>query len=262
MMGIRFKGKHSKDFKVYIKTKNLPLIAQKRVSEEVVLGRDGSYKFEGGYADKSITLNCILLENDLILKRQKAREVAQWLSGEGELIFDYEPDKFYKAKVVNQIDNSIQYSADEFTVTFNVYPIAHSTYINEQVTLDDDVILYSDLLLSQLQNHFEVFDNFYGTITNIGTYRALPLIEIDGTAATIVIRIGDKQFSISNITQKTYVDCDKMICYILDGHGKKINKLKDFSGRFVELESGENNLSIEGSNLNVDVFFNFRNAYL
>lgn len=261
-MGIRFKNKHSNDFKVCIKTENNPLLPKKRFSEETVLGRDGSYKFENNYNDKVISIRCILLEKDLFLRRQKMREIANWLSGEGELIFDYEPDKFYKAKVFNQIDNSIQYSADEFTVTFNVYPIAYSTYINEHVTLDDDIILYSDLLLSQLQNHFEVSSDFHGTITNIGTYEALPIIEIDGTATNIVIGVGDRQFGISNVTQKTYVDCDNMICYTVDVQGKKINKLKDFSGEFIELKSGVNNLSIEGSNLNVDVFFNFRNAYL
>jgi phage-related protein len=64
--------------------------------------------------------------------RTRARAVAEWLSGEGLLVFDDEPEKAYSAKVVGGI--SIEQIAVTGTceVRFLCKPFAESLRYNQQ----------------------------------------------------------------------------------------------------------------------------------
>jgi phage-related protein len=266
MYGFRFTtdniDKHSSEYGIYIKTKNLPPLAKKRIVEEVVPNRHGSYKFENGYEDKIIELECVFIESDFTLRRLKMREISQWLSQEGQLILDYESDKYYIGRLVG-ISTKIDNSVDILNLTFKVKPFAYSTYLNENVILDSEVYLYSYIPVGyDLENNFYVTGYQEATVTNLGTFEAMPVIEIDGTADSISVSNSTGGFTIQNITEKVYVDCEKMLCYTIDAYGEKVNKLIDFTGSFVKIPVGDSTFTIDGTNLNVNVFFNYRNTYL
>lgn len=239
------------------------MLPQKRISEETVLGRNSSYKFEDGYNDKVIEVECALFDREIGLRRQKLRDLAKWLSAQGNLIFDDEPDKYYIAQIYNSIGLGVNRLSDKFSITFICYPFAYSTYVNEYVILDSNVVLYSDIPIGyDLHNNFYITSNQNITVENFGTYEAKPIIEIDGTATNIVFAMEDVAFSLQNISTKTYIDCEKMICYYYDVYGKKQNKLIDFTGNFLTLKPGTNRVSITGADLNCNVFMNYRNTYL
>lgn len=263
MYGFTLNNKHSSALNLYITTKNLPALAQKRYTEETIPNRNGSFKFEDGFNDKVIKLECVLIESDFTLKRLKMREVAEWLSQGGELVLDYETDKYYKVKMLNDITPNIENSIDGFTIVFLAYPLQYSTYVNELVFLENDIYLLTELPLgADLQNTFYVTDFTTGTLNNLGTYEATPIIEIEGTATSISISNITGGMTIQNIAEKTYIDCEKMVCYTLDAYGNKVNKLIDFTGQFITIPAGESNIQIDGTNLNCNVYFNYRNTYL
>ncbi|WIF94312.1 distal tail protein Dit [Caminicella sporogenes] len=263
MLGFTFNGKHSSEFGLIMKSINRSLLPQRRITEEVVINRHSSYKFENGYSDRIIQIQCSLADRDIGLRRQKLREIAGWLSIEGQLIFDDEPDKYYIGRLDSEIGLTVNTLFDRFTLNFRCKPFAKSTYINEYVILDSDVVLYSDIPVGyDLQNNFYVTNNVNGKIYNFGTYETDMIVEIDGTAKQIIIGTDTETFTINNIAEKTYVDTENMICYTIDIFGKKQNKLQDFEGVFPKLKTGENNIYIKGTALNCNVFFNFRNTYL
>ena len=90
MMGFTFRGKHSNEFTgLVVKTINNPLLPPKRVQKVNVIGRDGEYLFEDGYINKILEFRCSLANGTIIERRQRAREIASWLSSAGDLVFHW-----------------------------------------------------------------------------------------------------------------------------------------------------------------------------
>ena len=263
-MGFTFNGQHTQDYGIYFTTSNIPLLPQMRTQEETVLGRDGVFIYENGYNNKTIELNCSFIGADTIhQRRQVLRRVASWLRKEGELVFDNEPDKYYKGKIYNQIDLALFASYDEFTLIFNSEPFAYSRWDNQELLQNMQGIEVDGKFIPYMQTKFtSISSNQTVTLSNLGNYEVSPVIELKGTADSVIISSGDKTFSISSITGDTYIDCNNLIAYEVVADNK-VNKLNDFEGEFIEFEEGLNEVSIEGTNLNLDsVHFIYRNRYL
>ena len=263
-MGFTFNGQHTEDYRIYFTTSNIPLLPQMRTQEETVLERDGVFIYEDGYNNKTIELNCSFVgANNIKERRQILRRIASWLRQEGELVFDNEPDKFYKGKIYNQIDLSLFASYDEFNLIFNVDPFAYSRWDNQELLQNMQGIEVDGRLVPYMQTKFtNISSNRTVTLSNLGNYEVSPVIELDGSADSVTISAGDKSFSVTGISDTTYIDCNNFIAYEFIG-GNKVNKLNDFSGQFIELKEGLNSVTIEGSNLNLSsVHFIYRNRYV
>lgn len=261
-LGFTYNGKHSFEYGLYIRTRNIPLLPQKKVSEETVINKHGSYKFEDGYSDKIIDVECILINGTLQERRLKAREIAVWLSQKGNLIFDHEPDKYYVVEYVNEINPEFLERHNVFTITFVCEPFAYSIYSNEDAYMLPDFKIDGEMALYLNTTFNDIYEPTTVKVSNLGTCDALPIIEIDGMALSIIIGTDTESFSIEPMMEKTYVDCKNMIVYTVDQYGKKQNKLSDFVGNFIKLKPGINDISIEGTYLGVNISFKFKNAYL
>lgn len=92
---------------------------QMRVAETVVDGVDGSRIEELGYAtyDKSMLIG--------ITPQANIDEVIKYFSGQGDVVFGNEPDKYYKAHIINQIDYARLVRYRTATVTFRVQPFKY-----------------------------------------------------------------------------------------------------------------------------------------
>ncbi|WP_066499865.1 phage tail domain-containing protein [Abyssisolibacter fermentans] len=242
MYGFTINNKHSSEFGLYLKTKVFPALAEKRYTEEIIPNRDSSYKFENGYEDKIIELQCTLIESNYVLRRSKIRNIVQWLDNGGNLIFDYEKDKYYIVKLYKSINLEAVLSLDIFVITFTAYPFQYSTELKKHEVHVDG---YTEL-----------------NILNSGTYITTPIITIDGTADSITISNSTGVFTIQNITEKVYVNCEKMICYTLDAYGKKVNKSIDFTGNYLNIPLGASQIVVDGTNLNCNVLINYKHTYL
>ena len=133
-MGFIFDNKHSGDMGVVFKSTDRTLLPAKRVTQYTIPGKSGTYDIEDGYENREIVCTVAFVGEGYHYAgvRTRARAVAEWLSGEGLLVFDDEPEKAYSAKVVGGI--SIEQIAVTGTceVRFLCKPFAESLRYNQQ----------------------------------------------------------------------------------------------------------------------------------
>lgn len=102
-----------------------------RTKIEEVDGRDGDIVTKLGYAayDKKMSIG---LFGDFNID-----DIIEYFDSEGIVIFSNEPDKFYRYKILNQIDFERLIRFRTATVVFHVQPFKYSAV--------DDVLTYDDL---------------------------------------------------------------------------------------------------------------------
>lgn len=107
----------------------------KRSRQYEVEGRHGVVDFGGEVYDMrdisiKIVIHGALSHTEL---RQKIRDVAYWLSGSGNLIFDDEPEKAYTAKIISQISLEQFVTTGMATVVFRCQPFAQTPNYSQVV---------------------------------------------------------------------------------------------------------------------------------
>jgi predicted phage tail component-like protein len=243
-------------------TEEMPVIAPKRQTTLNVQGRDGGYTFEDGYDNAQIRLACAIGGGEIQDRRKRARLIAAWLSGTGKLVFDYEPDiEYLVIKATNNISSKMsgREFKDEFDVTFECEPYQQQTYYNDGLTWNtgDSGWAYTDVPWNGYERTFSVTAGQSVDIWNAGTYKALPVIKLTGTAASVTF--GGLTFN--NLAGTVFIDCKNGIVYSQNG-STKTNRITDFSGDFPELSPGQNHFTISGSITNLIIEFDYKNTYL
>jgi predicted phage tail component-like protein len=226
-MGFTFNETHTSEFKgLVIKTINNPLFPAKRIQRVNVLGHDGEYLFESGYSNKILEFRCSLAKRTITERRKTAREIASWLSSEGDLILDYENDKTYKViKTVSDIALSVEQSWDEFSITFETEPFQ-----------------YGGLKTLSFDNPTSI------VVNNAGTYDADMIISITGTG-NVTATNDDKSFTLTGMTEKLNIDSKRMVVYT-DAMENCISK---HSGDFIKFSPGNKTINITGSVSNITI---------
>ena len=238
-MGFTFNGQHSDVLDICVRTERVPYIAEKRSSTIVIPGRDGEYITEYGYENQELRFDCNIYgtRED---RRDRARQIGEWLSSTGTLVLDDEPDKQYQVvKTVNNIHSSYrdpQLPVEDFTLSFTCKPHAESVALLE---------------VSQSVSHGDEM-----VISNLGTYKSFPVIKMEGVASEVSVG----EFTISDLDSTIFIDCDRQIVYEIVG-GEKVNKISMFSGIFPALNPGDNTFPISGSITSLTVTFNYRYKY-
>lgn len=229
MMGFTFRGIHTSEFKgLVIKTINNPLSPAKRIQRVSVMGRNGEYVFESGYNNKFLEFNCFLTGGTIYERRQRAREIASWLSSAGDLVLDYENDKTYKVvKTVSDISLAIEQAWDEFNIIFETEPLQ-----------------YGGLKTLSFDNPSTF------VVNNQGTYEAETIISITGTGNISVSSL-DYSFTLTEMTEKLNTDSKKMLVYTEN----KENMISKHSGNFIKLKPGNNTITVTGFVSNMTVKF-------
>jgi predicted phage tail component-like protein len=259
-MGFTFNGQHSNDFGLYFKTNALPYIAEKRSESVEVQGVDGQHVFEDGYNNTQIEISCVVIGATVLSRRRQARDIAEWLADTGTLIFDYEKSIEYQVvKTTNNIYAAMNGSADEFTIIFECEPYQLQTFYNDGLTWGEAELAwgYADIPWGGYERTFEVTAGETIAVVNAGTYKALPVISLTGTAASVTI--GD--FTFTNLSGTVYIDCKNKVVYSLSGD-TKVNEIADFSGEFPELDPGTNEFDISGTITSLTIEFDYKNTYL
>ncbi|MFA6809065.1 MAG: distal tail protein Dit [Eubacteriales bacterium] len=130
MIGFTFRNIHSSNFKIGAKSIDRSIIPAKRKNEFVIPGRHGTIDFGNHtYETRPISVEIGLIRNSSFGElRESARQIAKWLSGEGLLIFDDEPDKAYQASVYDYIgiEQIELMPAGRLNVVFECQPFAES----------------------------------------------------------------------------------------------------------------------------------------
>jgi phage-related protein len=264
-MGLTFNDVHSDTFGICVKTKSITGIPTKKSKKVKVQGRDAEVIFEdSGYDNIELEFECKIVDDLILHRRKNMRLISQWLRNTGTLILDYEPDVSYDVvRTIHNIDvNIIGYSLpiDEFTIKFECRPNQTQLFYNSDMTWEDsDALLqYADLPWVGYERVFDCVGGEELSVINAGTYKALPIIKLEGMATEI--NIGD--LTINNLAGELYIDCADYVVYSESG-GVKTPQMSKFEGEFLVLEPGENTFSVSGTlDGTVTVTFDYKNEYL
>lgn len=260
-MGFKFNGKHSDDFGFAATLQNITIIPSKRQKSINVQGLDGQYIFEDSLDNVLVEFSCTIGSYDVLERRKKARAISNWLSTTGTLILDHESDvEYLVVKSMSDISASVQAMSyrDDFSVSFECAPYQRQTYYNDGLTwVDiDSAWSYMNIPWDGYERKFKVYSGQPITVYNAGDYKALPVIILTGTAASVTIG----PFSLTNAAGTIYIDCKNTVVYSIES-GKKINKIKSFSGDFPVLNPGANKFSVTGAITNLSIEFDYKNTY-
>ena len=219
----KFNEKSSDEFGAIIK--NLTVISrpERIVQRFSVAGRDGDLTVsDDNYSTTPAVLSC-LWEKDAPLDL-----INQWLSGNGDLVLSYKPDRRYKAEItgVTEFINLGAYLQSDVALT--VQPFEHEA--------EPEVI---ELMASQ-------------TIYNPGTRWSLPIITVYGAGT---LTVGSYTLTVAATSGEDHVVINSEIeeCYY--GSSNRGGKV---SGTFPKLELGEIGVTVGAGISKVEIQGNWR----
>ena len=224
-----FKGISSSDFENLVVVALPPITKPTlRVNEIEIDGRDGSLITDQGYETYEKTIEIVQM-GDLDVEELKA-----WLDGEGELTLSNESDKYYHAKIIEQIDYTRLELYKPVKVEFLVQPYKYKLNETEVTSTTNSV-----------------------TVTNYGACESKPLITIEGSG-TITVTVNEKivfTYSFPTTDGEVTIDSENEEAYL-----GNINNLKNrnMNGDFPKLQSGENTISVSGTVTSIKVKANSR----
>lgn len=159
-------------------------------------------------------------------------DLAEWLSGSGDLILDTLPDRYYKAYIQNAIplDIILEAGLSKFPIKFRCQPFGYS--------LKNDLITITEK----------------GTIvTNTYTQFSEPVITVYGTG-NIELFIGKEQISLKNVNEFFVIDTPLKEAY------KNNDKLgESMIGEFPTLKAGADHaITWDGTVTKIEINPNWR----
>ena len=188
-----------------------------RVNETVIDGVDGSTVEELGYEsyDKPLLIG--------LRRNADIDEIINFFTGDGEIVFSNEPDKYYKAKIISSIDFARLCRLKTATVTFRVQPFKYDYEEDERVSQAGR----TDII-----------------IDNIGNYFSKPIMTIQGTGE-VRISVNDEalfKYTFPEDENTVVIDSEKQDAYL----GVDL-KNRNMAGEFPTLRSGINTVTWEGA---------------
>lgn len=163
--------------------------------------------------------------------KSKIRAIHEWLTGNGELIFSEEPDKYYKVIKIEKSPERMSVRFGKINIVFTVEPFAYAVNPTElNITLATD----------------------YVEIPNTGTMFASPEIRFIPTAESVIINTNGKDFEINSLTEQVnnsdivVVDSELSVVYYIRNNQKyDITFKSKFS--FPLLHTGSNYIKHNGA---------------
>jgi len=250
----------NEDFRFIISSKSVPEIPTKTlVQEKIPYGRKKvTYRKE--YENRQIQIKIFFKVDNTDELMAEVSKLNKILANEVVIRFDDFPYIYYCNLIGEISQEEIVRHNKYFTLTFetttpyrysNITSITDIDYSWEWNVAMGDYFGYIKPVYSINQNTDVIVRNF-------GNVNALPIVKITGSCDSI--SIGKLTYNTS-ITDNLYIDCENYICY-RENNGVKENKLNNLSGDWIELLSGDNNISIVGTNLNCTVEIIYRHTYL
>ena len=229
MNKVIFKGVDSTLIKGLIISELPPITKPRlRVAETQIDGVDGSIIEELGYEpyDKEILIG--------ITTNADIDEVIEYFNGEGNIVFSNEPNKYYRVKIIEQIDYERLVRFRTAKVVFRTQPFKY---------------LYNE--------SYQKFENPTGTLVaiNQGSQNSKPIIIIKGSGTVSFTLEGVTIFSYvfpSNETEVT-IDSEKQDAYL-----GTVLKNRNMVGDFPIFKKGKNTITLNGAVTELKVIANSR----
>lgn len=258
--GITFRGRHSDEFNVAVKTVGRPITPPVKQEDEAVSYRDGNIDFSeaGGrlyYEDKVLELEFSIIAVSTTRLNITVSRIASWLSGGyGELVFDDMPFVFWLAKPADIDDLTINlYRNGKTKVQFRCRPFNKWVFDSKGIPLDCDYPLDSDIPIGLGDENEIVFSaNTTRVLNYAGTAPVRPVIKIElaNTVTRFSISVNGVKAQRIAAGQNFEIDCSSAVMPA------------GFKGDFCELLPGENEIKIESTGGGGAVIFEYRHNFL
>lgn len=197
-----------------VKVISLPPIqlSTEKLEEKEVEGGDGTLTYRYGYTSDEKEVEADYIGNNPI-------RVANWLQGNGKVIFGNLQDRYYKARINNIIplQEVIKNGLYNFAIKFKCQPFGY--LLEGEYPID---ITKSGTVLCNVK----------------ATYKSLPIITAYGTGEG-VLTINSINYTFKNINGS--ISLDSEIQEVLNNQGEYFE-----SDYFPELKVGENTISFSG----------------
>ena len=225
-MWFTFKGVDSREMGVYlVEPLEIPT-AERQMRFEEVPGRAGALAIDqGGYLDVDATLEAYMRDG------AQMSAVRAWMQGAGELILSTDATRYYKARVVGEVETPRSgrgLSSRGLTVPLRVSPFRYHVLASGES--GGDVPL----------------DGNPDTVTNPGTYESAPRIKITGTG-TAVLTIGTQVVEIEGLEDGIIIDSELGDCFNLTETALLNGKVTLMDEDFPTLQPGANIISWTGN---------------
>lgn len=157
--------------------------------------------------------------------------ICSWLTGSGDVIFSNQPDRLFKATIINKIEFSkVAHTFHKFLIQFDCQP--------HPLMLDNALIALTAPT----------------TLFNPGTAYSEPIIKIYGTG-DITLTINSNNIYLYNVAD--YVTIDGVLGDVLKDTGLKNNDASFDWDKFL-LQIGENTISWTGTVTKIEITPNWR----
>lgn len=198
--------------------------ATKDIQKIEVIGRDGFLSQDlGSYRSTVKTVECTLKDLSQI------DYICSWLTGSGDVIFSNEPDKIYKATVINQIEFiKVLRTFHRFLIQFECQPKKFALS-NATVTLTSA-----------------------GSIINPSATSSNPIITVYGTG-NINLAINLDIYNLYNVVGWVTIDSYFKDCY----KGIDLKNADTLFADFPVLKAGNNTFTWTGTVSKVEIIPNF-----
>lgn len=229
MFSFNFLNKDSYlDYGIVLEKRPIISKPQRNIAYIDVPGRSGSLKVDDEtYQDIIIPVECSFKNAELA---DQADVVKAWLdSGEGQLIFSNQLDRYYLAHVSDQFDIAQEFKVfGKFLVNFRCKPFKYDL-TNEVITL-----------------------TMPGIITNPGTVACEPIIVLSGTG-NITLTINELDIQLTGVNGSITIDS-----VLKDAYKGTVLQNSLMNGEFPILLPGDNSISWIGSVTSLQITPNWR----
>jgi phage-related protein len=174
-----FNGVSSATYGAVIMVERLPGLPELRKEDVYAIGRDAPYTYIDGYNNQQIEVTFNLPGGSLSTRLANMRLILGWLQSNNqwrELIFGFELNITYKARVVDNFDFDLSLNLESFKVIFETLPIKYeSNFIWDRAN-----IKWDDMDIPWLGDNqtFEPADNTHFNLVNSGAYKVKPLLKL------------------------------------------------------------------------------------
>ncbi|PGB25404.1 phage tail protein [Bacillus toyonensis] len=232
-------------------------------------GRPGAYYFGSDIDPMEFNLPLIIKpqENRYELAAAIRKMVAVFIDPYGrpkvvKLIYDYEPDKYYKVQYSGSLSIDRYFRMGKFELPLTAYdPHAYSIIDSAgDVLWGDNIPFMSDIPLEMGASRYIISSPQKLSIDNFGSKVVRPIIEISGSATSLTLTINGEIFSIGTFTNSSVLIDAERYTAIKNGQ----NYLFQLKGNLEQLEliPGTNIVQIGGFNVNVNMSFKYRAKYI
>lgn len=230
-------------------------------------GRIGVWDFGIEIREKPFAFPLRIMDRFWVNMQHKFNEfIAFWFDPYGQprevkIVRDYEPDKFYMVKIAAQIIPERLPEEGAFMLHLvannpNKQSIIQSDDI---ITWGDDIPFSSDIPFGGgAATQYTVTSAQTLQIHNFGAMALRPTVEITGSADSLTLTANGKSFSFSSFSNAVITVDGERYTVIKDGQ----DELNLMTGYFIDLLPGDNNVSVNGNALNVEINFVFRPKYM